>query len=57
MTNEEFDDIEDMDAEEPLTDPECTYNFEEDEDGRADIECEFEVRHGSWWCTTHNCYA
>lgn len=38
--------------EEPSCDPECTEATEDDE-----IECEFENRDGSWWCTTHNCWA
>lgn len=40
--------------EEPFTDPECSEAGGEDDNG---IECEFEKREGSWWCTTHNCWA
>jgi hypothetical protein len=41
-----------LDEEEPWTEPECSKFTEED-----DIECEFENKDGSWWCTTHNCWA
>lgn len=37
---------------EPSFEPECTEAKDDDE-----IECEFEKRDGSWWCTTHNCWA
>lgn len=37
---------------EPDVEPECSESTEDDE-----IECEYVVKHGSWWCTTHNCYA
>ena len=40
------------DEDEPSCEPECPKSIEND-----DIECEFENRDGSWWCTTHNCYA
>lgn len=36
-------------------DPECSASLEEIEE--SGIECEFEVRDGDWWCTTHNCSA
>lgn len=35
--------------------PECSADPEEIEE--SGIECEFETRNGSWWCTTHNCPA
>lgn len=35
----------------PSFDPECP------ESEQRGIECEFENRDGSWWCTTHNCWA
>ncbi len=41
-----------MTIEEPSFDPECSESTEDDE-----VECEFENRDGSWWCTTHNCHA
>jgi hypothetical protein len=40
---------------EPSFEPECTASEKEREE--LDIECEFEVRDGSWWCITHNCHA
>lgn len=39
----------------PDVEPECSASEEErDESG---IECEFELKNGSWWCSTHNCSA
>lgn len=40
---------------EPNIDPECSASEEELEE--SNIDCEFENRDGSWWCTTHNCWA
>lgn len=37
---------------EPSCEPECPESTEDD-----GIECEFENRDGSWWCTTHSCWA
>jgi hypothetical protein len=55
---EDEDDEDDEDDEEPDFEPECTASEEEKiEDGTDDIDCEFEVKDGGWWCTTHNCHA
>jgi len=43
------------DDEEPGYEPECSSSEKEREE--LDIECEFEVKDGSWWCSTHNCWA
>lgn len=40
---------------EPSYEPECSASEEEIEE--LGIECEFENKDGSWWCTTHNCWA
>lgn len=54
LPNDKADDTEDNKSE-PSYEPECTASEEEkDESG---IECEFEERDGSWWCTTHDCWA
>lgn len=50
----EDDENEESDDEEPFDEPECPVVGTEDDNG---IECEFEVREGSWWCTTHTCWA
>lgn len=49
---ENLDDFQsEFEPDEPGCEPECP---RQDESG---MDCEFEVRQGSWWCTTHNCYA
>lgn len=56
LEDEEFEEDEnDEDDNEPDVEPECSSS--EKERGELDIECEFEVRDGGWWCTTHNCHA
>lgn len=45
--------VDDELEEDPGYEPECPKQGEEDDD----IECEFEVYDGGWWCLTHNCYA
>lgn len=49
IDNSDLENEEDQE-DEPGFDPECTESTEDDE-----IECEFEVKDGSWWCNTHNC--
>lgn len=48
---ENIEDEEDYGQDEPGCDPKCPKETE------GDIECEFENRDGSWWCTTHGCWA
>ena len=49
----EFDNELDNDSDNaPGYEPECLALSESDE-----VDCEFTIRHGSWWCLTHNCYA
>lgn len=55
MEEDEIKDNEIEKGEESWFEPECTASEEEKE--KSGIECEFEVRDGSWWCTTHNCWA
>jgi hypothetical protein len=40
---------------EPTCEPSCTASEEEQEE--SGVECEFEQKGDSWWCTTHNCWA
>jgi hypothetical protein len=35
--------------------PECTEDPDVIEE--VGVECEFEMKDGGWWCTTHNCSA
>lgn len=42
-------------TEKPDVEAECSAS--EQERKEVDIECEFEVKNGSWWCNTHNCWA
>lgn len=42
------DDEEELDYE-----PEC----EIASSGETDLECEFEVKDGAWWCNSHDCWA
>lgn len=55
---EEYSDEDDeyeREDDEPDTEPECSASEKEREE--RDIECEFEIRDGGWWCLTHNCHA
>ncbi len=40
---------------EPTCEPGCTASEQEKEE--SGIECEFEQKGDSWWCTTHDCWA
>lgn len=51
QASEEFTEPEDLDDEQPFIKPECPH------DGEGNIECEFDILDGGWWCLTHNCWA
>lgn len=58
MVDKEFepDELEDNEkTEEPAFEPDCSSS--ERERAESGVECEFENRDSSWWCTTHNCQA
>lgn len=43
---------------EPRWEPECDIgSCLTEEELKNKIKCKFENRDGSWWCTTHNCWA
>lgn len=54
---EEFDEFDELENEfnEDVLEPICSASEEEIEE--SGVECEFEDRDGSKFCTTHNCWA